>query len=110
VLHPARDTPFDAAPKPVFVTFPPIAGYGLQPVLIHLGAHGRHLEDLVTLRCSCHLDMSAALSYRLGLAVHHAVDFTFVKHGAGMALVPGLGAALAITGPALRPVHPAWAV
>lgn len=40
----------------------------------------------------------------------YAVDFTFVEHGAGVALVAGLGTALAIAGPALSTVHVARAV
>jgi len=86
------------------------AAPAVEPVFVDLGAHGRHLEDLVALRRTCQFDLATALAHRLGLAVHHAVDFTFVEHGAGVALVPGLGAALAIAGPALGPVHAARAV
>jgi len=82
----------------------------VEPVFIDLCAHGRHLEDLMALRCIGQFDLAAALAHHLGLAVHHAVDFTFVEHGPGVPLVAGLGAALAIAGPALSPVHLARAV
>ena len=86
------------------------AAPAVEPVFIDLCAHGRHLEDLVALRRSGHFDLAATLAHRLGLAVHHAVDFTLVEHGAGVALVAGLGAALAIAGPALSTVHAARAI
>jgi len=81
------------------------AAAAVEAVFIDLRPHGRHLEDLVAQRLIRQLDMATALAHRIGLAVHQAINFVLVEHGAGMALVARLGAALARTGSALRPVH-----
>ena len=82
-----------------------LAAAAIEAVFVDLRAQGRHLEDLVALRLVRQLDLGTALAHCIGLAVHQAIDFVLIQQGAGMALVPGLRAALALTGPALCPVH-----
>ena len=79
-----------------------LAAAAVEAVFVDLRAHGRHLKDLVALRLIRQLDMPTALAQPIGLAVHQAINF--VEHGAGVSLVARLGAALALTGPALRPI------
>ena len=82
----------------------------VDAVLVDLRSYSRHLEDLMALRLTGQLDLAAAITNRLGFAVNKTVHFGLVEHGATVTLMPGLRAALAITGPALRSVEFAGAI
>ena len=87
------------------------AAAAVAPILVDLGANRRHLEDLVALRLIlAHEDRRAALAQRLRPAVHDPVDFARIDQCPEAPLVAGLSPALAVTGPALRPVGLARAV
>jgi hypothetical protein len=86
------------------------AAAAVEPVFVHLRAHRRHFEDLVALRRASQDDLATTFAPRLRFAVHQPVHLAFVEHGAAVALVPRLRAALALAGPALCPIHAARAV
>jgi hypothetical protein len=83
----------------------------IAPVLVHLSLHRRHIEHLVAQRLLGHgVHRRAAFAHRHRRALDDAINLALIEHGPATALVPGLGAALAQAGTALRPVAFAGAV